>query len=841
MDYSFDLISGKVNLMYYQKGKGDQFIYKYHYDIENRLTSAMSSRDGLLWQSNARYNYYLHGPLARTELGALRVQGVDNAYTLQGWIKYINGPALNEISDIGRDGDKTFTNSLNTFTSRDAMSYGISYFDGEYKPIKTGPLSFSELIPVTMGTGNDIFTGSIRATTLQISGLGGPVTYSYRYDQLNRLIKMRKHESSYTISAPNLSGNLSISTPTDEYGEQISYDANGNIKTYERNGVSANMAMDKLTYQYEKDNGKLTSNKLRYIHDQVGTGAYNEDIDDQTGLSLSDVQNDVNSPSPFPNNYNYDGRGNLIHDTKEKIEKIEWNVYGKISKIIMSNLTQTTIEYEYDPTGNRIYKKVTNNGINASVKYTYYIRDASGNVMAVYDRLNSATVIWTEQHLYGSSRLGMISPGITVPIASSEVTVGGSLSDGFEYGKVSYELMNHLSNVLATMSDKKKAHDAGNGNIDYYIPDVITANDYYPFGMTMPNRSYTNSGSSYNYGMNGQQKTKELGDNFYEALYWQYDSRIGRRWNVDPKEVTGISVYSVFSNNPIYHIDILGDSSAPTSTKEQALSRIQELAVSLKQSTIWKNVSAADFVKAMQERVNKPTEFNQGHGTNFCWAAACMSYVYEKNPLGMVNAMFSLYTTGDFRYSKGDGYITSMSNPSPNIRNEPGSPNSSFKNDIGLTNKADQMLLLMLGGAFKSYLNTDRHYESGDQDRDVITEGGWGASSLAKAHELWNSFGYQVKVSGTDIIGGAATVSSTTTALKTYDIVLFVNGPLFLHDDLRFKNITGTHFIRVDQITNSGGKYNIHYWDYGGWKYRSTPISAGRFSDGTYGIIQIER
>ena len=49
-----------------------------------------TSRDGILWARDARYEYYLHGPLHRTELGEAQVQGMDYAHTLQGWIKSMN-------------------------------------------------------------------------------------------------------------------------------------------------------------------------------------------------------------------------------------------------------------------------------------------------------------------------------------------------------------------------------------------------------------------------------------------------------------------------------------------------------------------------------------------------------------------------------------------------------------------------------------------------------------------------------------------------------------------------------------------------------------------------------
>ncbi len=65
----------------------------------------------------------------------------------------------------------------------------------------------------------------------------------------------------------------------------------------------------------------------------------------------------------------------------------------------------------------------------------------------------------------------------------------------------------------------------------------------------------------YRFGFNGQERTDEIKGigNHNTALYWEYDTRLGRRWNLDPKRIIGISDYSVNSNNPIFYIDPLGD------------------------------------------------------------------------------------------------------------------------------------------------------------------------------------------------------------------------------------------------------------------------------------------
>jgi len=71
-------------------------------------------------------------------------------------------------------------------------------------------------------------------------------------------------------------------------------------------------------------------------------------------------------------------------------------------------------------------------------------------------------------------------------------------------GRKAYELTNHLGNVLVTVSDRKiPAIDT----VQYYLPDVISATDYYPFGSPMPGRSF--SAEKYRFGFQNQEKLRK--------------------------------------------------------------------------------------------------------------------------------------------------------------------------------------------------------------------------------------------------------------------------------------------------------------------------------------------
>lgn len=76
--------------------------------------------------------------------------------------------------------------------------------------------------------------------------------------------------------------------------------------------------------------------------------------------------------------------------------------------------------------------------------------------------------------------------------------------------------------------------------------------------MAMPGRKFKQAGSDYRYSINGQEKERELNENITTAMFWEYDSRTGRRWNIDPITKEFESPYATFGCNPILMVDPLG-------------------------------------------------------------------------------------------------------------------------------------------------------------------------------------------------------------------------------------------------------------------------------------------
>lgn len=583
INYKYDLVSGKTNEVQYQPGSNDAFYHRYLYDAENRLVEVKTSRDYIVWERDAAYSFYKHGPLKRTELGQLLTQGLDYSYTLQSWLKGVNigkagvdgsgagcpaGTALEDVIISSRPA----TNAPSTYTARnsitfdgsfgdidiindayetvidntlgactppgsgsggnltetypvaqDAYSFSLHYYPGDFKPIDNSIVT-APILENLSAQATPLYNGNIAAMAVDIPKLGTAKVYNYHYDQLNRLKEMD------AFDGLNVTAQTFTPLQLNDYMERISYDPNGNITKYLRNGTTSNsrqLGMDDLTYNYKTDNNQLTS-----ITDAVtATTNYTEDIDAQG-----------------TNNYTYDEIGNLKSDIAEGITDIKWTVYGKIASITKNG---NDITYTYDIAGNRLTK--TANNIT-----TVYVRDGNGNVLSVYEKNNQAALQQKEINLYGSTRLGMVKITGNAPSANMGTNYGASYLSTFTRGEKLYELTNHLGNVLATVSDRKFGVTSGSGSLtDHYTADVITAQDYYPFGMIMPGRSF--SSSFYRYGFNGKENDNEVKGEGNQQDYGMriYDPRIGKFLSVDPitKQYPELTPYQFASNRPIDGID----------------------------------------------------------------------------------------------------------------------------------------------------------------------------------------------------------------------------------------------------------------------------------------------
>ena len=621
INYQFDLISGKVNKVIYSPGQVDQFMHKYSYDSDNRITKVETSTDDIHYDIDAKYFYYAHGPLARTEYGKDHVQGMDYAYTLQGWIKGVNSTTLKKAKDIGSDGDNSFTNPNGNF-ARDIMGYSLNYYQGDYEAINYVKWNTASSRFEAYNSGSDLFNsrsdlynGNISAMATSISKIDStatgvikdpialPMANAYRYDQLNRIKRSSSFTNLDTLNNIWLNNGVTISGL---YRNTFTYDANGNINTQVKRDSIGGL-IDSLVYNYEKISGKMRRNRLYHVNDFVtSTPANFGDIKDQG--TFTPTSSSINTL----NNYSFDEIGNLIRDNAEKIDTIRWMVTGKIKAIIRTPASaKDNLFFDYDAQGNRIAKHVYTSA-NVWKHSTYYLRDAQGNVMSVYDKKPVGITMsykLNEQHIYGSSRIGMVSPNFEMigAIAIPDTTKS-------YLGHKQYELSNHLGNVISVISDKKIQIASGTNPalVDHYISDQISASDYYPFGSVAKGRSF--SSAAYRYGFNGKEKDNEVsGDgNEYDFGARMLDSRLGRFLSIDAefREDPDITPYRFGLNSPISYFDPDGNYEADgkLSKKQDKDVKTTARAEAIKTKGKYKDIYQKMKTEKETENVNKIAE-----------------------------------------------------------------------------------------------------------------------------------------------------------------------------------------------------------------------------------------
>ncbi len=154
--------------------------------------------------------------------------------------------------------------------------------------------------------------------------------------------------------------------------------------------------------------------------------------------------------------------------------------------------------------------------------------------MAVYD-LSGAL---KEMPIYGSQRIEMVKA----------LDAEGQ----FTHGNRQYEYSNHLGNVLAVSTDKMTTvgeHD-----------DLISASNYYPFGLRIGDRSM-NSGD-YRYGFNGKEDDRDFSKSqlIQDYGFRLYNPALGKFLSVDPltKSYPWYTPYQFAGNMPVWAIDLDG-------------------------------------------------------------------------------------------------------------------------------------------------------------------------------------------------------------------------------------------------------------------------------------------
>ena len=179
--------------------------------------------------------------------------------------------------------------------------------------------------------------------------------------------------------------------------------------------------------------------------------------------------------------------------------------------------------------------------------------------------------------------------------------------------------------------------------------------NYYPFGSSLNTRGFS-AGTGFRFGFNTQEKDKEVYNNneTYTATFWEFDGRLGRRWNLDPVVKIWESSYVCFNDNPIIIIDVNGDDG----TDPYKVKKGDNL------STIAKNNGTTiDKLLDLNKNIKDPNKIYVGQIINLPQLPTSKSAVQKKeinwyDPSGKANWFLGTTSTvvenfGSFRLTNG--------------------------------------------------------------------------------------------------------------------------------------------------------------------------------------------
>ncbi|MGN6646684.1 MAG: RHS repeat domain-containing protein [Cytophaga sp.] len=397
IDYTYDMVGNILSAVYQKGTAAERFEHKYTYDISQRLIQVQSRPGAGIYQNEAKYYYYLHGPLKREEL-ADTLQGIDYIYTVNGDLKAINSPTLDNTKDPGKDG---YASSVNKSFGRDVFGLQLQYYDGDY--VRSGTNVTTTALPATIANNYD---GSIKAAKWQTRGhdfSGSMGMYAYTYDGDHQLTGA----SFGTVAAAS----ETVFTASSNFNVyNLTYDKNKNMLT-------------KTT----KDNTGSIRNDFVYEYDP--TGKTNQ---------LADVK--YNGTSNYYATYQYDSIGQMNHVHYATSDMyIDYDMYKKVTAVYTDAAkTIKKVTFAYDENGLRLNKVTYVGGVYSYT--TWYVHDENGALLSVYDD-NSHALAQTELSVYGISKLG-------------QAYVSGST-----YTYV-YQLTDNIGNIRATIARSRSGVDA---------------------------------------------------------------------------------------------------------------------------------------------------------------------------------------------------------------------------------------------------------------------------------------------------------------------------------------------------------------------------------------------
>ena len=387
--------------------------------------------------------------------------------------------------------------------------------------------SFNESIHYVDGQGKPMYSGNISSITWSDAGSGQTNRgYRYTYDDLNRLVNAEYGEDNF-------------STGIGRYNERLGYDANSNVTSLQRKGVTQEGSyglIDDLRLGYD-------GNQLSKVEENAPAVLYAGSLD--VKRSTNDIR--------------YNANGSLTMDGTRDITHIDYDLHNNPLRIQFANGNVT--KYVYSAAGEKLraihYTAVANTHVEmgqvyADIEKRYLAVDSTdyrlgGN--AVFNNGSFSKVLFDGGYVELVA-VDMPGSGFHMPIVKPwKPPFGGRWPDdlgGGKKGPTIYSLRfryfnrDHLGNVREVVSE---------------TGEVKQVNAYYPFGTPIHALGTNESQQRYKY--NGKEFDELHGLNTYDYGARQYAPLLPLWDRVDPlaEKYYGVSPYAYCANNPVIFVD----------------------------------------------------------------------------------------------------------------------------------------------------------------------------------------------------------------------------------------------------------------------------------------------
>ena len=509
--------------------------------------------------------------------------------------------------------------------------------------------SLSRVLEDGQALGATPATFVVTSTAWRAENLRGSLTYGngrtteFTYDDLDRLRTIADTGSALPIADYDYLGAYRVL--------QRSYPVNGTRMTYLDASGTTDIGYDGLrrvtrlqhlrsdnslivgfTHSYDRMNNKLTEGKL---HDLANDEVYGYD----SAYRLTSFDRpDVAAITPEHGNFTLDGAGNwstvdgetrshssineivtrfdpdgsatsLTYDdngnlTDDGTVEYRWDALNRLRSVVRKSDGLTTVEYEYDATGRRIRKTVTNSGALDGVTRFYY---DDHRVIEERDGVNQLT----QQYVYG------------VYIDEVLLLSQDSNGDGSATGPADQQLYFHQNDQASTYA----LTDAAGTIVEGYLYDAYGGTTVYEPGFNgsvdfggddlITGGGFSVLANPYLY--TGRRLDTETDLYYYRTRYM--DTSLGRFISRDTIGVWGDMAnlgngYVYVASNPLNSVDPMG---------QMILMRIDKVIGSCDLG-----VSTKQAVKSFQKKSSLAADGMVGPKTNGYFVADSFSFGVER-------------------------------------------------------------------------------------------------------------------------------------------------------------------------------------------------------------------